>query len=259
MLRSKLINFKGFMAPVFTPFCGDGSVNFEAIERYAELLNSKGITAVLVNGTTGEGTLLTIEERKETTEKWSEVCKKLEMALMVQISGCSFIDVISLAKHASLLEVDGVLCLPELYFKPKNVETLVEYLKEVSDCCPSTPLYYYHIPKLTNVHLPIPRLMQLANDKIPTFMGIKFSASDLDQGIQCLEHGKVFLGSVTILCGALTLGFDCAIMTLVNIKPEMCLEIQKLMKLEKVSEARKIQNILSDFVEQTLKNGEEIF
>jgi N-acetylneuraminate lyase len=255
MSHSKLLNFKGFIAPVFTPFEDDSSVNYNAVEPYGKLLKSKGISAVLVNGTTGEGMSMTVEERKKITEKWSEVCRSLDMVLMVQVSGCSFVDVIELAKHASLY-ADGILCLPELYFKPKTSEKLVEYLKEIGEYCP-LPLYYYHIPKLTNIDFPMASFMRLARKEIPTFRGIKFSASDLDQGTQCLKEGQVFLGSVTILCGAIALGFDCAIMTLLNIKPEICLEIQKLMENGNVNEARKAQNLLNNFVELTLKNGEK--
>lgn len=157
-----------------------------------------------------------------------------------------------------MLKVDAVLCLPELYFKPKTVEKLVEYLKDIAVHCADIPLYYYHIPKLTNVDLPMTSLMQLAKTKIHTFKGIKFSASDLEQAVECLEHGQVFLGSVTIFCGAIALGFDSAIMTLLNIKPESCIEIQQLMENGKVEEARKVQKNLNKFASESLKNGKKL-
>lgn len=56
------------------------------------------------------------------------------------------------AKHAECNKVDAILCLPELYFKPKTQEELVEYLKLVGDAAPNTPLLYYHIPAFTNVN-----------------------------------------------------------------------------------------------------------
>lgn len=258
MYQSKFLNFKGLIAPVFTPFLEDGSVNFGIIEDYAKLLKSKGINGVLVNGTTGEGTSMSVEERKKVALKWSQVCNSLGIALMVQVGGCPFADVVDLTRHAAMLQVDGVLCLPELYFKPKNAEKLVEYLKEISSYCPSIPFYYYHIPKLTNVDIPMANFMKIASKEIENFKGIKFSASDLDQAVQCLDFGQVFLGSVTIFCGALALGFNSAIMTLLNIKPEMCIEIQKLMECGKVREAREIQYSLNEYVEQELKNGKKV-
>lgn len=255
MSSSKLPKFKGLMAPTFTPFDDKGQINYDLIEPYAEFLKSKGISAILVNGTSGEGMLLTVEERKKVTQKWFDVCKKLEVLLMVQISGCPFADAVELAQHAAKLNVDGVLCLPELYFKPKTVEKLVQYLKDIAVHCPKVPIYYYHIPMFTALDLPMATFMQLARKEIPSFTGIKFTSGDLEKGIQCLKHGQVFLGSDTILVGALALGFESAIMTSLNINPEISLKIIELMKKEKVAEARIQQNILNDFVASTLIKG----
>jgi len=173
----------------------------------------------------------------------------------VQISGCPFADAMELAKHAESINVDGVLCLPELYFKPKSIEKLVEYLRDISVHCPKTPLYYYHIPMFTQVDLPMASFMELARKKIPSFTGIKYTSGDLEKGIPCLKHGQVWLGSDTILAGAIALGFNNAIMTSLNINPEISLKIIELMDQGKVVEARDQQNQLNNFVESTLKNG----
>lgn len=253
-MKSKLQLFKGLMAPTFTPYLNN-EINHEIIEPYAKFLKAKGINAILVNGTSGEGMLLSVEERKKVTEKWSEVCKKLDILLMVQISGCPFVDAVELAKHASDLQVDGVLCLPELYFKPKTIQKLVQYLKDISVHCPQTPLYYYHIPMFTQVDLPMASFMELATKEIKTFAGIKYTSGDLEKGLPCLKHGQVFLGSDTILCGALALGFDNAICTSLNINPEISIKIVHFMEQGKVREAREQQNILNKFIEEALKKG----
>lgn len=255
MSSLKLPEFKGLMAPTFTPFDDKLNINFDVIEPYANLLKLKGISAILVNGTSGEGMLLSVEERKRVTEKWSEVCRKLNILLMVQISGCPFVDVVELAKHAASLHVDGVLCLPELYFKPRTIEKLVEYMSDIAVHCPAVPLYYYHIPMFTQVDIPMASFMELARKKIPSFTGIKFTSGDLEKGIQCLKHGQVFLGSDTILTGALALGFTNAIMTSLNINPEISLKIISLMEQGRIEDAREQQNILNQFVEGALRTG----
>lgn len=255
MFTSKLPQFEGLMAPTFTPFDQHNEVNYLLIDPYAKLLKSKGISAILVNGTSGEGTSLSVQERKKVTEVWAESCHKHDIAMMVQISGCPFVDAVNLAQHAAALKVDGVLCLPELYFKPKTPEKLVSYLKEIALHCPNIPLYYYHIPMFTQVDLPLDSFMELARKEIPSFVGLKYTSGDLEKGVQCLKHGQVWLGSDTILAGALTLGFTNAIMTSLNINPEISIEILKLIEAGKVTEARDQQNRLNVFVAQTLKNG----
>lgn len=259
MSPSKLEQFKGLMAPTFTPFNDKNEIKYELIEPYTKFLKSKGISAILVNGTSGEGMLLTVEERKKITEKWFEVCKKFDVLLMVQVSGCPFADVVELVKHAAALKVDGILCLPELYFKPKTVEKLVQYFVDISAYSANVPLYYYHIPMFTGLELPMASFMEQAKKAVPTFAGIKFTSGDLEKGIPCLKHGQVWLGSDTILCGALALGFTNAIMTSLNINPEISLGIIDLMEKEKVGEARERQKILNNFVESALKNGKRKF
>lgn len=214
------------------------------------------VRAILVNGTSGEAMSLSLVERKKVTEKFFDACKHFDMLMMVQISGCSFADVIELARHADEIGVHGVLCLPELYFKPKSVELLVEYLKDIACHCPNTPLYYYHIPMFTQVDLPMSSFMELASKKIKSFRGIKYTSGDLDKGLACLKFGQVFLGADTILCGALALGFECAIMTSLNMHPEMSLKMIEFMNEGKVTEARAEQIKLNEYITKALKNGE---
>lgn len=96
---------------------------------------------------------MTVAERKKTVEKWSEACKKYEISLMVQIGGNQpFVEVANLAAHSESLKVDSILCLPELYFKPKKEEDLAKYLSDVGKYCKNTPLLYYHIPMFTGVN-----------------------------------------------------------------------------------------------------------
>lgn len=254
-LIRKLPQFKGLMAPTFTPFNEKNLVNYDVIEPYAKLLKSKGIPAVLINGTSGEGMSLTVDERKKVTSEWSRVCKKFDILLMVQIAGCAFVDTVELAKHAASLNVDGVLCLPELYFKPKSIEKLVDYLSDLSLYCPDIPLYYYHIPKFTEVDLPMANFMKLARSRIPSFSGIKFSSGDLEQALPCLKHGQVFLGPNTILAGAITLGFTNAIMTSLNVKPKISFKILEFLEEGKIVEAREQQMMLNDYLEETMKKG----
>lgn len=114
-------------------------------------LKQKGVTAVLVNGTTGEGTTLRLDERTRITEIWLESCRKHQMLCMTQIGGTNITEVFELAAHAERISVDAVLCLPDLFFKPVIEQDLVAYIKEVAQYCPTRPMFYYHIPMFTSV------------------------------------------------------------------------------------------------------------
>jgi N-acetylneuraminate lyase len=250
---SRLLNFKGLMAPVFTGFNSKNQVNLDRIEPFAKLLKSKEVNAVLVNGTSGEAMQMSRDERMKVAEKWSEVCKKEDMIMMVQVGGCSFIDVMEHTKHAASLGVDGILSLPELYFKPKSTKKAVEYLNEISINCSNIPLYYYHIPVFSQVDLPMNELTAIAKKEIPNFAGIKYSSGDLEKALPCLNNGQVFIGSNTILCGALALGFNSAIMTSLNVNPDPAVKMMKYFNAGEWNKAQEQQRILNDFIQSCMK------
>uniref|UniRef100_A0A182XZC7 N-acetylneuraminate lyase n=1 Tax=Anopheles stephensi TaxID=30069 RepID=A0A182XZC7_ANOST len=88
----KTFNFTGLMAPVFTPYTnGNETLNLQAIEPYVELLKANRVKGVLVNGTSGEGMLLTVAERMLVTEAWQSACKKHAETLVSYLK--------SVAKH----------------------------------------------------------------------------------------------------------------------------------------------------------------
>ncbi|XP_063700003.1 N-acetylneuraminate lyase A-like [Culicoides brevitarsis] len=253
----KNFTFKGFMVPVFTPFKADKSLDLEVIPKYAEYLKQKGIDAILVNGTTGEGMSMTTQERKSVAEKWAVERARLNFTMMVQIGGTSSADVFELARHAESIQVDGVLILPQLYKKPQSEAELIEYLEQVATHCPNTPIFYYHIPKYTKVDVNISRVISLARARLPTFAGVKDSSANLEQIVHALDAGvTIFLGTNAIFVGSLALGFDSFIMTPLNIYPEMNQAIREWMAEGNVTAARQLQKELNEKIREITEKGE---
>ncbi|XP_055629595.1 N-acetylneuraminate lyase-like isoform X2 [Toxorhynchites rutilus septentrionalis] len=235
----------------------DLTINYDIIHPYAKHLKSNGVHAVLINGTTGEGMLLNVEERKRTAEIWKQACKENEIVMMVQVGGAPYPDVVELTKHAENLDVDGILCLPELYFKPKSPEALTNYLGSIASHCPTTPFFYYHIPMFTDVNIHMPTFLDMAEKTIPNLHGIKYTSGDLDQGTNCLKTERtIFLGADTILCGAVATGFDSFIMTTLNICPEISQNIIDLLKCGRVEESRDKQRDLNSTICDILEHGD---
>lgn len=102
----------------------------------------------------------------------------------------------------------------------------------------------------------MPRFIEMAEETIPNFVGIKYTSNDLDQGSSCLKNGRaIFLGADTLLTAAITLGFDSTIMTTLNICPEISIKIVDLMKHNKLEEAKTLQRELSARVKKILEKG----
>ena len=64
---------KGLINAPFTPFDEQGEVNLKPIAAYAAMLQKNGLQGVFINGSSGEGYMLTEEERMMLAEEWVKV------------------------------------------------------------------------------------------------------------------------------------------------------------------------------------------
>ena len=139
----------GLIAAPFTPMHADGRINLDIIPSYASLLAKDGVSGAFICGTTGEGSSLTIDERKSIAEAWATACNSLDLALIVHVGHNSVEEAKSLARHAQEIGANSVAALPPSYFKPGSMEALIAICAEIASAAPALPFYYYHIPSVT--------------------------------------------------------------------------------------------------------------
>lgn len=202
---------------------------------------------------------MSVGERKLVAEAWADVVKTTKQHLMIQVGGAPLPDVLELAKHAENIKADSILCLPELYFKPSSPEQIVEYLKLVGSAAPNTPLLYYHIPVLTNVNVHMRQFLESMGEAVPTFVGIKFTSANLEEGAQALNASNkkyvVFVGNNQLISAACTLGIDSFISTTANMVPELVLEILTNSKAGNMLKMKEKQELLTKTAIATTKHG----
>uniref|UniRef100_A0A670HP63 N-acetylneuraminate lyase n=1 Tax=Podarcis muralis TaxID=64176 RepID=A0A670HP63_PODMU len=140
----------------------DWEINLSVIGQYVDyLINEQGVKNVFVNGTTGEGLSLSVQERKQLAEEW--------------------------AKHAAEIGADGIAVIAPSFFKQVKKDALVAFLRDVASEAPGIPFYYYHIPPLTGIKITAYELLNGMIEQIPTFKGVKFSDKDLLDFGQCVK------------------------------------------------------------------------
>ncbi|XP_018359750.1 PREDICTED: N-acetylneuraminate lyase-like isoform X2 [Trachymyrmex cornetzi] len=254
--------YRGLIAPVLTPFNTNGSLNLEVISKYATHLAKKGIKGILVNGTNGEGMTMSVAERKLVAEAWVKAVEETKQHLMVQVGGAPLPDVIELTKHASSLPVNSILCLPELYFKPTTPKQLIQYLEIVGEAAPKIPLLYYHFPTMTNVNIHMGRFLESIGDKIPSFVGIKFTSSNLEEGAQALRADNrkfsIFLGNNQLVPAAYAIGMNSFILSSLNMFPELVLDLLAVCKNGDMIKANNMQEKLSSAVIAIMKHDNRV-
>lgn len=206
--------FTGLIAATHTPMHDDGSINIEMIEKQAELLIANGVSGAFICGTNGEGFSLTIEERMAVAERWVEVAKK-NLNVIVHVGHNCLKDCQNLAVHAQKIGAKAMALVAPSFFKPQNVDDLVDFCYEVANSAPNLPFYYYHIPSLSGVNLPMFEFLNKAKDKISNLAGIKFSCEDLMDFSQCLSldnrRFNMLFGKDEILLSALIVGAKGAV------------------------------------------------
>ena len=187
----KIKKIEGLIAASFTPMNEDGSINGSMISSYATKLKKDRLSGVFVCGSTGEGMLLELDERKLVAEKWLAE-QTDDFRVIVHVGTTSSKQSYELADHAQKAGAYAVGCMVPSFIKPSRVEGIVGFCAEVAAGCPDLPFYYYHIPSISGVTLSISEFIKLAAIQIPNFAGIKYSDNNFLDMQQCLnlENGR---------------------------------------------------------------------
>lgn len=182
---------QGLINAPFTPFYENGEVNYEPIEAYAQMLAKNGLKGVFINGSSGEGYMLTVEERIKLAEKWMSVAPK-DFKVIVHVGSTVVRDSNKLAQHAQEIGAFGTGAMASPFPKVGRIEELVKYCEEIASGAPNLPFYFYHIPALSGVFLPMLPFLEAVDGRIPNFAGIKYTFESIYEYNQCMlyKNGK---------------------------------------------------------------------
>jgi N-acetylneuraminate lyase len=220
---------KGLVAATHTPFDATGALRLSTVEKQAEHLLRQGVMTVFIAGTTGECSSLTVEERLALTRRWTEVAKGSSLKVIVHVGSNCLADACTLAQQAQELGVYAIAALSPSYFKPRTLEALVDCCQQIASRAPEVPFYFYDIPVLTGVSFSMPEFLELASQRIPSLVGIKFTNPDLMAYQQCLhKHDGRFdvpWGVDEYLLAALALGATGAVGSSYNFAAPLYLQI----------------------------------
>lgn len=240
----KKFKIEGLIAPVFTPMKNNGDITTDIIPRYATDLKSKGLAGVFVLGSSGEGILLTTEERKIITEAWAPYASN-DFKFIVHVGSTSYRQAQELAIHARDYGASAISCMGPTFFQPKTLSDLVEFCRQVASATPELPFYYYHIPVRSGIDLSLVEFLKEGIKVIPNLAGIKFTHSNFMEMQQCinLDNGKFDIthGKDEFLLSGLAIGVQGAIGTSYNFIPGLYQEIIRAFNEGDIKRAKQLQ------------------
>jgi len=210
------LDLSGVICPLVTPFDERNS------GELVEFLIGHGIHGLMVGGTTSEGMLLSVEERKALTEF---MIKQVGGRIPIIVhTGCiNTADTIELTLHAAAAGATAVSVILPYYFALDD-ESLFLHFVSVAKAVPDSPLFIYTFPGNAKNDLS-PELLKRLRDAVPNIVGVKSSNPLLTRFQEYLTVGGdgflAFNGVDGLMLPALAMGASGQISGNSNVFPEV--------------------------------------
>jgi len=187
------VKLRGAIAASVTPMRDGGrALDLEGVGALANHFADGGLDGVLVAGTTGEGVLLSVDERRQLAERW--LAERPDgFAVAIHAGAQTTRDTIALAAHASEHGADAVAVIAPPYFPLDDTE-LLHHFASAAHACDPVPFYVYEFVGRSGYAIPIPVIEQL-REEAPNLTGLKVSDLPFEAVKPYLLDGlDVFIG-----------------------------------------------------------------
>lgn len=167
-----MTEIKGIMPALVTPLRQNGDINTEALRALIDCHKTQGADGFYIAGATGEGLVLSVEQRKklfrDSVEAIGDGRRKI-----IHITDMNFDTTKRLARYAEEVGADAISAIPPIYFS-YGEEEIYEYYKEIAGCV-KIPLMLYYTPA-ANVKLSTQLFKRLS--EIDNITSVKWTVND---------------------------------------------------------------------------------
>jgi 4-hydroxy-tetrahydrodipicolinate synthase len=249
---------KGVIVPLLTPFDEQGKIHTAATKQLVEFLIERGIHGLFPGGTTGEGPLLTTQERRQLAET---VVKAADgrVPVIVHTGAITTAETLELTQHAQSVGAQAAAIIPP-YFYHHSDEALFRHFELIATQTSDFPIYLYNYPPVAGNHLSVDLIARLV-ECCPNIVGIKDSSGTLDTLAACssLRDGNFNTanGSDGLILAAMAMGFDACVSGNANVVPELVVALYHAATEGNLGLARELQRKV-DAVRQLLGDGSDL-
>ena len=185
------MKLKGLIAAVHTPMHDDFNVNYDRVPAQAEHLAKGGASGAFVTGTTGESHSLTTEERLRMFDAWGRAAHRNGLKFIAHVGHNNLPDAQALVRSARDSGADAISAMAPNFFKPADAQSLCDWFVKVTKPAPELPFYFYDIPSMTGVMVETDAFLDIAKERLPGFVGVKFTNQDYDLLQRCMANTSV--------------------------------------------------------------------
>ena len=212
--------FQGAGVALVTPFSEDKSVNYEELTRLLEFQIANRTDAIIVNGTTGEPSTMTEEERLSVIAHTVKVVND-RIPVIAGSGGNNTDSVIAFSKKCEKLGVDGLLVVTPYYNKCTQ-KGLYQHYKMIAEAV-TLPIIMYNVPGRTGVNM-LPATAAKLGKEVENIVAMKEASGDISQVADLIKMAEgtldVYSGNDDQIVPILSLGGIGVISVLSNIAPQ---------------------------------------
>ena len=226
--------FKGAGVAIVTPMLTSGEVDYDRLEGLLEFQIENGTDAIIICGTTGESSTLTVEEHLDVIRFAVDKVKKRIPVIAGTGSNCT-VTAVEMSREAESYGVDGLL-LVSPYYNKATQQGLVAHYTQIASAV-SAPIILYNVPSRTGCNILPETAVALARN-VENIVGIKEANGNISQVAKLMALAD---GCIDLLVPLLSLGGIGVISVLSNVAPRQTHDmVQKFLDGD-VAGSREIQ------------------
>ena len=217
--------FRGVATALITPMQPGGEIDYEAFGRLIDWQIASGIKALVIAGTTGEGSTLSDEEHRKVLKYAAEQIR--HRVPMIAATGSNDTDyALDLSRFACDIGADALLCVTP-YYNKATLKGLIRMYEFLADAV-TKPIILYNVPSRTGINIEPETYAVLADH--PNIVGIKEANGNISKIVETMalvgDKLDLYSGNDDQIVPILSMGGSGVISVLSNVLPaeteELC-------------------------------------
>ena len=248
----------GIFTPNLVPQHADGEINEPELRRYVDWLIERGVHGLYPNGSTGEFTRFTVEERRRIVQIIADQ-NKGRVPILAGAAEANVKETIKACEFYHELGVRAVAIVAPFYYK-LSADSVYAYFKEIGDHTP-IDVTLYNIPMFASP-IDVPTVQRLS-EECEKIVAIKDSSGDIPHMIRMIQAVRPNRPEFAFLTGwdaalmpMMLIGCDGGTNASSGVVPELTRKLYDLTVDLKIEEARAIQYDLVRLFDSMLYSAE---
>lgn len=245
---------KGVFTALLTPFLENGTVDETALRLMVRHnIDQMNIDGLYIGGSTGEAFLMSESERVKVLKIVKDEAKDA-ITLIAQVGSLNIEETIRMGIEAKSLGYEAISAVTPYYYK-FSFEEILGFYTEICQAV-KHPMIVYSNPSMSGSNFDLGKYQKLLD--IEFVIGVKYSDADVAKFERLTTYFKdklFYYGYDEISIVGFLLGADGVIGSTYNLTGPVVQEMKHMLESGKAAEARALQGLITNCIEQIVDNN----